>query len=80
MADQHHSERELHDLFQILREHVVDVVEGFGETIHGRISTLDNQEIEEPPTARAVSVSLLVNLGNLFSGLFGIDEGGDDEP
>ena len=76
------SERDLHDLFVVLREHAVEVVGDFGERLNQRLQQLDDVQPEYPPTVRALVSSAGIELLNLLSGLLGInyDERKNDEP
>ena len=78
------SERELHSLFQVLRDHVVEVVEGFGLRVNRRLQHAEERSREAAPSARDIAAGLLVQLLNLASGMIGAGgapepPGGDDE-
>lgn len=79
-------ERELHELFQVLRDHVVEVVEEFGEQVNQRLLYAEERPLETAPSARALASGFLVQLLNLLSGLLGAGRpqdslnGADDEP
>lgn len=79
------SEREIHSLFQVLRDHVVEVVEGFGLQVNRRLQHAEDRGQEAGPSPREIAAGLLVQLLNLASGMIGAGgppepPGGDDEP